>query len=278
MASPMVWFVTGVSAGGLGRFIARAALARGHTVVGTVRSADQMDGFEEEAPGRAIAYQLDVTSSEQIQEAVARAARDHGRIDVAVNNAGQGLLAALEETDDARMERSVATNFLGPLRVMRSVIPVMRQQGQGHIINITAIAGVDNHEGFSVYGGSKAALDVAGDAVAAEVKPFGIKVTSVVPGPVRTPFIARNVDLSVTRNPAYAQTVGKFATVLSRINGKQPGDPAKCAEAILAIAGQANAPARLVLGKYGNDKFRKKLAALTQDSVAWEHIGLPTDK
>jgi len=274
MNTPQNWFITGVSAG-FGREIAREALRQGHTVTGTLRKAEQCAAFEDEAPGRARAVLLDVTDPAQIERAV-REAGATGGIDILVNNAGYGLLAALEETDDARLRQNLATNLIGPLLLMRAVIPIMRRQGGGHIINITAIAAFANELGFAVYGAAKAGVEAASDAVAGEVAPFGIKVTVVVPGPVRTDFIGRSLD-PVPRRPEYAGTVGKFEAFLNRINGKQPGDPVKCAQAIVSIAGAPEPPARLLLGKYAHEKFAKKLAAHAAEMERWRGLGAPTD-
>jgi NAD(P)-dependent dehydrogenase (short-subunit alcohol dehydrogenase family) len=269
------WFITGASSG-FGRQLAEIVLQNGDQCVLTARQPAQLADLVTLFSHLAIAVELDVTRPEQIAAALAAGRERFGAIDVLVNNAGYGLLAALEETDDARLEKNLQTNLVGPLRLMRAMIPHFREQGHGHIINISAAAAIANYAGFAIYGAAKAGLEAASEAVALECAPFGIAVTLVVPGPFRTDFIARSLDLP-PRLPAYAGTVGKFETILKRMNGRQPGDPKKAAEAIYQIAGVAKPPLRLVLGKYAHDKLAKKLKAAGDELAAWQTVGLPTD-
>jgi NAD(P)-dependent dehydrogenase (short-subunit alcohol dehydrogenase family) len=219
---------------------------------------------------------LDLTQPTQIESVWAQATARFGAVDVLVNNAGYGLLAALEETDNARLQRNLETNLVGPLRLIRAAIPFLRQQGHGHIISITAIAAFSNELGFSVYGAAKAGLEAATEALKGELAPFGIKVSLVVPGPFRTDFINRSLD-AVPRLAPYEKTVGKFAAYLAKIDGHQPGDPRKAAEAIYQIAGTEQPPFRLVLGKYAYEKFERKLKTLGDELATWKELGLPTD-
>lgn len=269
------WLITGASTG-LGRHLAETVLKNGDQCVLTARKPEQLDDLVSLFAHLAIAVQLDVTQPDQIAAAFAAGRERFGAIDVVVNNAGYGLLAALEETDEARLVRNLETNLIGPLRIMRTAIPIMRQQKRGHLINISAAAAFGNYPGFAIYGAGKAGLEAAAEAVAAECAPFGIHVTLVIPGPFRTDFIARSLEVT-PRLPEYANTVGKFETFLRRINGKQPGDPLKAAEAIYHIAGVEKPPFHLVLGKYANDKFDKKLKALGAELEVWRSVGLPTD-
>jgi NAD(P)-dependent dehydrogenase (short-subunit alcohol dehydrogenase family) len=269
------WLITGASTG-FGRQLAETVLKHGDQCVLTARRPEQLDDLVALFAHLAITVPLDVTQPAQIAHAFAVARERFGAIDVVVNNAGYGLLAALEETDEVRLARNLETNLLGPLRVMRAAIPIMREQKRGHIINISAAAAFGNYPGFAIYGAGKAGLEAASEAVAVECAPFGIKVTLVVPGPFRTDFIARSMDVA-PRLPEYANTVGKFETFLARINGKQPGDPRKAAEAIYQIAGAEKPPFRLVLGKYAHDKLDKRLKSLGAELEAWRAVGLPTD-
>jgi NAD(P)-dependent dehydrogenase (short-subunit alcohol dehydrogenase family) len=269
------WFITGASSG-FGRQLAETVLKYGDQCVLTARQPEQLADLLTIYSHLAIALPLDVTNQMQIDAALAAAREKFGTIDVLVNNAGYGLLAALEETDDARLEKNLQTNLVGPLRLMRAVIPIFREQKHGHIINITAAAAIANYAGFAIYGAAKAGLEAASEAVAAECAPFGIKVTLVVPGPFRTDFISRSLDVP-PRLPEYAATVGKFETILKRMNGRQPGDPQKAAEAIYQIAGMEKPPFRLALGKYAHDKFAKKIKSLGDELAAWQSVGLPTD-
>ena len=269
------WLITGASTG-FGRQLAETVLQLGDRAVVTARNPDSLGALVALYPDRAAAVELDITKPAQIDVALAQAQERFGGVNILVNNAGYGLLAALEETDDTRLARILETNLVGPLRLIRAVIPVFRKQGHGHIISISAIAAFSNELGFSVYGATKAALEAASDALVGELAPFGIKVTVVLPGPFRTDFIGRSLD-AVPRLPEYANTVGKFEAFLTKINGKQPGDPRKAAEAIYQIAGTEKPPFRLVLGKYAYDKFEKKLKSLGEELGKWKPTGLPTD-
>jgi NAD(P)-dependent dehydrogenase (short-subunit alcohol dehydrogenase family) len=269
------WFITGASTG-FGRQLAETILQNGDQCVLTARQPQQLADLVSLYSHLAIALPLDITQPAQINAALKAAQEHFGEIDVLVNNAGYGLLAALEETDDVRLERNLQTNLVGPLRLMRAVIPIFREQKRGHIINISAAAVIGNYAGFGIYGAAKAGLEAASESVAAECAPFGVKVTLVVPGPFRTDFISRSLD-QPPRRPEYVGTVGKFETFLQRINGRQPGDPRRAAQAIYAIAGVEKPPLRLVLGKYANEKFAKRLKALSEELEAWKAVGLPTD-
>ena len=270
-----VWLITGCSSG-FGRTLAEAALAAGHSVALTARRPDQLAELAANYPDTAAAFSLDVTDVASVDAAIAGAVERFGRLDVLVNNAGYGLLAALEETTDEQLRRNLETNLVGPLRVMRAALPVFRKQGGGRILNLSAAAAITNYAGFGVYGAAKAALEAASEAVAAEAGPFGVKVTCVVPGPFRTDFIRRSLDRGASM-PEYAGTVGRFAAMLGKIDGKQVGDPAKAAQAMLAVAAAPNPPARLVLGKYAHDKQERKLAAVRAELDAWAAVGKPTD-
>lgn len=269
------WLITGASTG-FGRQLAETVLKHGDQCVLTARQPEQLEDLVSVFAHLAIVVPLDVTQPVQIANAFGVALEHFGAIDVVVNNAGYGLLAALEETSDARLTKNLETNLIGPLRVMRAAIPIMREQKRGHIINMSAAAAFGNYPGFAVYGAAKVGLEAASEAVAGECAPFGIKVTLVVPGPFRTDFIARSLDVA-PRLADYVNTVGKFETFLTRIIGKQPGDPQKAAEAIFQIAGAEKPPFRLVLGKYAYDKCEKRLKALAAELETWKAVGLPTD-
>jgi len=269
------WLITGASSG-LGRHLAETALERGDSVLATARQPKVLDDLVEQHPGRVVPARLDITQPEEIAAVLKLAETRLGRIDILVNNAGYGLLAALEETDDERLMRILEINLIGPLRLTRGAIPLFRKQGGGHVISISAIAAFSNEVGFGIYGAAKAGLDAASQSLAGELAPFGVKVTVVLPGPFRTDFIARSLE-HVSRMAGYEDTVGKFGTLLGRIDGKQTGDPRKAAEAIYQIAGTDKPPFRLVLGKYANDKFARKLTTLGEELEAWKSVGLPTD-
>lgn len=269
------WLITGTSSG-IGRRVAEVALEQGDRVVATARNAESIVDLVATHGDRCRAVTLDVTDARAISAVVAQAIEAFGTIDVLVNNAGIGLVGALEETDDALLRQNLETNLIAPLNLMRAVIPAMRQAGRGHLINISAIAAIGNEAGFGVYAAAKAGLIAATDAIATEVAPYGIKCTSVLPGPFRTDFIGRSL-INAPRMPEYQATVGNFAKLLERIHGRQQGDPVKAARAIYQIAGVDAPPAKLVLGKYAYDKYAKKLKTAQAELEAWQQVGLPTD-
>ena len=271
-----VWFITGCSSG-LGRALALRALARGHRVVATARQPETLADLVAGHPARCRAFELDVTSPDQVRAVVAEAASAFGRLDVVVNNAGYGLVGALEELGDEQIARNFETNFFGALRVIRAALPILRAQGSGHIVNISAAAVISNYAGFSIYGATKWALEGASEALAAEVRPLGLKVLLVQPGPFRTDFLTRSLEKADRVMADYVPTSGKFALYLENMEGKQPGDPEKAADAIIAAVLSDRPPLRLVLGKYATDKSRKKFATAQRELDAWSAVGEPTD-
>ena len=271
-----VWLITGCSSG-FGRALATAALARGQWVVATARRLESIAPLAERHPDTCRAITLDVTDSAQVKSAVAEAAAAFGRIDVVVNNAGYGLIGAFEELGEEQIARNFSVNFFGALEVIRATLPILRAQGSGHIVNISAAAVISNYAGFSIYGATKWALEGVSESLAAELKPLGIKVTIVQPGPFRTDFISRSLERAENHLADYDRTSGKFLRFLETMEGKQPGDPARAAEAIIAAVESDTPPSRLVLGKYANDKARKKFTDAEKERAAWEHVGVPTD-
>ena len=272
-----VWFITGASTG-FGRSLTVQALEAGAQVVATARKPEALDDLAAEYPDTLRVFPLDVTDGAQVKAAVASALAAFGeRLDVVINNAGYGLMGALEECDEAQIQRNLATNFLGPLAVLRAVLPTLRAQKSGHIVNMSAVAAFSNHPGFSVYGGAKAALDAASDALRDEVKPLGIKITSVIPGPFRTDFIGRSMEDATQHIADYDPTSGKFAAYLHKIDGSQPGDPDAAARAIVQMVAGGKAPTRLFLGKYALDAARRKMTAIERELTEWEAVSLGTE-
>jgi len=267
--------ITGASTG-FGRAIAEESLNRGHQVVLAVRNPESVADLAARFPGKAHPIPFDLTKPADAERAVRETVEQFGSLDVLINNAGYGLLAALEESTDEQLARNLETNFTGPFRLIRAALPVMRGQKSGHIITLSAIAAYANHPGFAVYGGAKAALDAACDAAAQETAALGIKFTQVIPGPFRTDFIGRSLD-HATRLPDYEGSVGKFGGFLSKMEGKQPGDPAKAAAAILDLMDAEKPPFRFVLGNYGTTTFARKLASMEAELNAWKEKGQPTD-
>jgi NAD(P)-dependent dehydrogenase (short-subunit alcohol dehydrogenase family) len=267
--------ITGASTG-FGRALAQEALSRGHQVALAVRNPESVGDLVQEFPIKAHAIPFDLTKPEDAARSVSETVTRFGSLDVLINNAGYGLLAALEESTDEQLARNLETNFTGPFRLIRAALPVMRAQKSGHVINLSAIAAYANHPGFAVYGGAKAALDAACDAAAQEVAPLGIKFTMVIPGPFRTDFIGRSLD-HAKRLPDYEGTVGKFGGFLSKMDGKQPGDPAKAAQAILDLLDVEKPPFRFLIGGYAHTMFSKKIASMEAEMNAWKEKGQATD-
>lgn len=270
------WFVTGASTG-FGLELAKAVIARGDRLLATARNPDTLRDLQANAPDRVWTAALDVTNAQQIAAAVRLGEESLGGIDVVINNAGYGLIGSLEEVTPAQIERNYATNLLGPLNIMRAVTPGMRARKRGLIINMSAAAAISNYAGFSIYGSAKAALEFASEALALELAPLGIKVVTVQPGPFRTDFIARSLDMAPATNADYQATVGKFQTLLKSMSGKQPGDPAAAARLIVSLADEPSPPLRIALGKYAVGKVKRMLAARQAELNMWESRGLATD-
>lgn len=271
-----VWLITGCSSG-FGRALAEQVLQRGHRLIATARDISTLAELVAQFPETCRALTLDVTNAAQVKSVVAESAGAFGQLDVVVNNAGYGLIGALEECDDEQIWRNFNTNLFGALRVIRAALPILRPQKRGHIINLSAAAAISNYAGFSIYGGAKCALEGVSEALALEVQSLGIKVTLVEPGPFRTDFISRSLDRGTKPIADYEASSGKFAAFLEKVNGSQPGDPVKAAQAIIHITETDRAPLRFVLGKYANDKALKQLEVRRRELDAWKEVGLPTD-
>jgi NAD(P)-dependent dehydrogenase (short-subunit alcohol dehydrogenase family) len=244
------WFITGASAG-FGRAIAEAALARGDSVVATARKPAALDDLVAGAPDRVLALPLDVTDLGQVGSAVAEAVATGG-IDVLVNNAGHGLVGAVEELTDADLRELLEVNVLGPMALTRAVLPHLRARGSGHIVQMSSVGGVIGNPGHAAYAMTKFALEGLSEALAGEVAPFGVRVTIVEPGPFRTGFAGRSMRFAAS-NPAYAGTpAGLLRDRMSAQDGNQPGDPVRAAEVIVDLVhgglGGEQAPLRLPLG------------------------------
>ncbi|WP_022981563.1 oxidoreductase [Ideonella sp. B508-1] len=270
------WLITGVSSG-FGNELARAALARGDVVVGTVRQPEQASRFEALAPGRAHAVLLDVTRADAIEPAVREAISRAGQIDVLVNNAGYGLFGAVEEVSDAEARAVMETNFFGALAVTRALIPHLRERRTGHVFNVSSVAGVLGIPGGALYSASKFALEGLSEALVGELRPFGIRVTLVEPGGFRTNFAGGSLRQAARVVEAYADTpAGKTRVQMGQYAGHEPGDPAKAARAILQVADAPNPPVRLVLGQDAVDMVRRTYAAALKDVDEWEPVSAAT--
>lgn len=267
------WFITGISRG-LGKGLAQAALARGDTVVGTVREgAPDLDAGK----GKLHVLTVDLTNAGAIATTVSAAFDAVGHIDVLVNNAGYGLLGAIEEATDAEFERLFAVNVFAPFAIIRAALPALRRQGSGHILNITSIAGRAPAGSSGLYSATKAALEGLTQSLAQEIAPFGLKVTAIAPGAFRTDFLS---DHSIRRSQGgahYADSVGTGIARLDAMAGRQIGDPVKAATAILKLVDTAQPPLHLLLGSDALRRAREKLDTVIDEIDRWEDVTRSTD-
>lgn len=271
-----VWFITGCSTG-FGRELAKRVLARGWRVVVTARDkarvADLVLGAEE----RALALDLDVNDTGQIKAAVKAALHQFGRIDVLVNNAGYGYMASVEEGEEAQIRAQFDANVFGLFAMTRAVLPAMRAQRSGHVINITSVAGHIGFPGSGYYAASKHAVEGWSDALAAEGEPLGIKVSCVAPGPSRTDWAGRSMTQTPNLIDDYLDTVGARLARTSAGSGSQPGDPVRIAEAMIALTEHPNPARHFVLGAFGIDAVTSSLKHTLAEIEAWREAGLATD-
>ncbi|MNQ67684.1 3-oxoacyl-[acyl-carrier-protein] reductase FabG [compost metagenome] len=278
MKTKKVWFITGASKG-FGLEIAKAALAAGDYVVATVRSnavvLEEILGDKNET----LVVILDVTKEDQVRQGVQDAINKFGRIDVLVNNAGYGLLGATEEVSDEEVRKQYDTNVFGLLNVTRAVLPQMRSQKSGHIINISSLLGYTaSVPGFGLYGSTKFAVEGITEGLALEVKPLGIQVTAAAPGYFRTKFASTESYQAAEKIVEdYKETVGHVRGFISQIDGNQPGNPVKLAEVIVNLAQSENPPIHLPLGSDAVAAFRIKSEEGGKEVDAWESISSSTD-
>jgi NAD(P)-dependent dehydrogenase (short-subunit alcohol dehydrogenase family) len=271
-----VWFITGASRG-FGLAIARRALAEGHTVVGTARDPEAVRRALPKAGDRLLAVPLDVTDDQQVSQAAAAAVERFGRIDVLVNNAGRGLLGAVEEASAAEVRAVFESNVFGLLSVLRAVLPTMRAQRSGRIFNISSVGGFAAAMGWGIYAGTKFAVEGISESVRAEVAPLGISVTVVEPGYSRTDFLdSSSLHRAEQVIDDYAETAGRIRERERHTNHAQLGDPAKVAAAIVAIAGIGNPPMRLQLGADALARVQAKLDTVTDEMAQWRDLSLST--
>jgi NAD(P)-dependent dehydrogenase (short-subunit alcohol dehydrogenase family) len=276
MASDKLILITGVSSG-FGRALAEAALAAGHRVAGTVRDAQAQTAFEALGQGRACAYLLDVTDFDAIDAVVAGVEARQGPIDVLVNNAGYGHEGILEESPLAAMRRQFDVNVFGAVAMAKAVLPFMRARRCGHILNITSMGGYITMPGIAYYCGSKFALEGISDALDKEVRPLGIAVTAVAPGSFRTDWAGRSMQRTPRSIADYDALFDPVRQARVEKNGRQRGDPAKAARAMLAVIDAEDPPTHLLLGSDALELVRARLTATENALRTWEHLTVSTD-
>jgi NAD(P)-dependent dehydrogenase (short-subunit alcohol dehydrogenase family) len=271
-----VWFITGASSG-LGRALAEAVLARGWQAVLAARRPEMLADLATVHGERALAVQLDVTDAGAIENAVAAAEARFGRIDVAVNNAGYGYLAAIEEGEDAAIRAQFETNVFGLINVTKRILPGMRARRSGHIVNISSLGGLVAFAATGYYHATKFAVEALSESLAQEVAPLGIKVTIVEPGAFRTDWAGRSMVEASTVIADYAQTAGKRREQTRAVTGRQPGDPARAALAIIKAVEAPEPPLRLLLGAPALRIARERLEALRLNFESWAETTLSAD-
>lgn len=273
--SSRVWFITGTSTG-FGRVLAEAVLTHGDRLLATARQTEALNDITSRYPPEQVrVVPLDVTKQTQVQTAIEAALTTFGRIDVVVNNAGYGVLGAIEEVSDAQMRAQFETNVFGVLNVVRAVLPHLRRQRSGHILNISSVGGQVASAGLGAYQASKFALEAISEALAQEVAPLGIKVTIIELGAFRTDWAGRSM-IKAQSIEEYTSTAGQTREWIASLSGKQPGDPIRAAQAMIAIVEAVKPPLRLPLGVDALNAITRKLTAELQEFAQWESITTAT--
>ncbi|MBD1550299.1 SDR family NAD(P)-dependent oxidoreductase [Pseudomonas sp. C2L12B] len=272
--TPRNWLITGCSTG-FGRALAEVLIARGERVFATARHPNDLnDVFA--GHDNVQVLQLDVTQQEDIH-AVVDVVNSEGGVDVLINNAGYGYIAAIEEGDEHAYRQLFETNVFGLIAMTRAVLPGMRARGSGHVVNISSVGGMVGNPGSGYYAATKFAVVGFSEALAKEAKDLGIKVTVVAPGPFRTDWAGRSLKTAEHPIAAYEHSVHARLKSLSQISGHQQGDPTRGAEAILAAVDSPNPPVHLVLGAPGLEMVRQHLTSLGEEIDAWEAVTLGAD-
>jgi NAD(P)-dependent dehydrogenase (short-subunit alcohol dehydrogenase family) len=270
-----VWLITG-SSRGLGRAFAEAALAAGRQVAATARKVEDLAELKNKYGDLVLPLVLDVTNETQAHQAVQATIRTFGKLDVLVNNAGYGNVAPVEDTTLEEFRAQIETNLFGVIILTKAVLPYFRQRGSGHIIQVTSIAGRIGPIGRAPYAAAKWGVEGFSETLAKEVGPLGVKITIVEPGGFRTDFAGASTELREGR-PEYDATVGKTARFQRDFNGKQPGDPARAAAALLRLASAEEPPLRIVLGSDAYNSAEKNDLAKIELAKKWKDLSYSTD-
>lgn len=278
MKTQKVWFITGASRG-FGLEITRAALAVGDRVVATVRSQPtQLATVLDNHPDLYV-VQMDVIQEDQVQAAVKQGIARFGRVDVLVNNAGFGMVTAIEEATDAEVRKQYDTNVFGLLNVTRAVLPYLRQQKSGRVINLSSLFGYDVVPGWGLYGSTKFAVEGISKGLAVELAPLGIHVTVVAPGLFTTDFLSTESYVAAKTTIAdYQATVGPMRSGADALHGNQPGDPKKFAQVMIQLANAEQPPLHLPVGKDAVAMYQNNAAKMAEDIEAWLPVSTSTDR
>jgi NAD(P)-dependent dehydrogenase (short-subunit alcohol dehydrogenase family) len=271
-----VWFITGCSTG-FGRELARLVVDRGWRAVVTARDSTKVADLAGGAQDRVLALSLDVTDAGQIAASVRAAKEKFGRIDVLVNNAGYGYQASIEEGEDDKIRAQFDANVFGLFALTRAVLPVMRAQRAGHILNITSVAGFVGFPASGYYAATKHAVEGFSDSLAAEAGPLGIRVTCIEPGPFRTDWAGRSLVQTPNAIKDYAETAGARLRTTSEKSGTQAGDPVRAGEAMIRVTEMDSPPRHLVLGAWGYDAVTNRLKQALAEIESWRETSLGAD-
>ncbi|CAM3203707.1 MULTISPECIES: oxidoreductase [Methylobacterium] len=271
-----VWFITGCSTG-FGRELAKLVIARGWRAVVTARDRAKVADLAEGAPDQVLALSLDVTDASQIAQAVSETSKTFGRIDVLVNNAGYGYQSSIEEGEDDKIRAQFDANVFGLFALTRAVLPVMRAQRSGHVLNVTSVAGFVGFPASGYYAATKHAVEGFSDALSAEAGPLGIRVTCIEPGPFRTDWAGRSLIQTPSTIADYAETAGARLKATSEKSGTQAGDPVRAGEAMIRVTEIDNPPRHLVLGAWGYEAVTTRLNQRIAEIEAWRATSLEAD-
>ena len=273
---PLVWLITGCSTG-FGRELSSAALERGYRVVVTARNPDDVRDIAQGHEANVLILKLDVTKPNDIRSAVDATLARFGRVDVLVNNAGIGYFAAIEESSDAEVRRMFEVNVFGLAQMTQAVLPGMRAQKSGHIVNISSIGGIRAFPAVGFYNATKFAVVGLSESLSLEVEPLGIKVTIVEPSGFRTDWAGRSANEAPSEISDYADTAGKNRRSIRGYSGKQPGDPVRAAAAIIKAVEADEPPLHLLLGKAALKGANWKLDLLRKNFDAWQETTVGAD-
>ncbi|WP_420315811.1 oxidoreductase [Ekhidna sp.] len=274
--SKRVWLITGCSTG-FGRELIKIVAGNGEIAIGTVRKKEQIEELEAINPGLVKGVILDVQKQETINQTAQIIEKEYGRLDVLVNNAGYGTLGPIEETSEEEIQRQFDVNVFGCVRMMKLALPFMRKQRSGNILNITSIAGLNGFPGVGIYNGSKFALEGIGEALAAETRHIGIKVTNIEPGPFRTDWAGRSATYNESSIDEYNETANKNMESIREVSGNQIGDPVRAAEAMFQITTLDSPPVHLPLGGPAYKRVGIRLQEFKEEIDKFEYLGKPTD-
>jgi NAD(P)-dependent dehydrogenase (short-subunit alcohol dehydrogenase family) len=269
------WLVTGCSRG-LGRALAEAVIADGDNLLATARDPETLTDLVAGSSRRAVAQALDVTNEGAAKRAVAAAVDCFGGLDIVVNNAGYGNVAPIEETSIDDFRTQIETNLFGTIIVTKAAIPLFREHRAGHFIQISSIGGRAGAMGRAPYSAAKFGVEGFSEVLASEMAPFGVRVTIVEPGGFRTDFAGASTRIT-EGSAAYAETIGKTAAMQRAYDGRQPGDPAKAAQAIIALSKTAQPPLRLVLGRDAYARAEKTDSGRLEELRTWRPVSESTD-